>query len=56
MVPKNALKCLLFTVLTKPFKSLGIMGVRRCKRKRTWMIKFLKEKTEMRGGDGEEES
>lgn len=61
MVPQKVVKCLLFTVLSKPLKGLSIIGVRRCKGKRKrwgeeWMIKFLREKTEVRRGDGGEES
>lgn len=59
-VPKNAVKCLVFTVLAKPFKRLSIMWARRCKRKRRswgeeWMIKFSK-KRQMRWRDGRAES
>lgn len=31
-VPENVVKRLLFTVLSKPFKSLSIMGARRCEK------------------------
>lgn len=49
MVPKNVVKCLLFTGNVKPFKSLCTVGVSRCKRKgkswhEKWMIKIFKVK------------
>lgn len=33
-IPQNAVKCLLFTVLAKSFKSLSVIGAKRCKRER----------------------
>lgn len=49
MVPKNVVKCLLFTGNVKPFKSLCTVGVSRCKRKgkswhEKWMIKIFQSK------------
>lgn len=49
MIPKNAVKCLLFTVLlAKPFKGLSIMGVRRYKRKKEELGRGVDDKIPQR--------